>query len=428
MNLRSIRTAAVAAAAAGALALTGCAGGGGEGGGDENSLTFWHNSTTGPGKAYWEEVAAAFEEETGVSVEITSIQNEDMDGKLQTAANSGDMPDVFMARGGGKLADIVDAGVVKDVTDLVTDETKEAIGEAPFSAFTIDGAIYGVPVSVLPEGIFYSQDLFDEAGITENPTTFDELGEAVDKLKSADIQPIALGAKDAWPAAHWYYSFALRACGQDTIENIAANLEFSDGCWQQAAEDLAEFAATEPFNEGFLTTPAQEGAGSSAGLIANHKAAMELMGGWDVGVIADLTPDSEPLPDLSWFPLPATEGGEGDPTAMMGGVDGFSCSQDSPAACEDFLNFFSQTEWQEKYSVAFNAIPVNIEAQSAVTDPSLLPVMEAYNEAGYIVLWLDTLLGQDVGNALNTAVVEMLAGSGTPESFMDTIEQAAARG
>ncbi|MGO2467471.1 MAG: ABC transporter substrate-binding protein, partial [Microbacterium gubbeenense] len=278
------------------------------------------------------------------------------------------------------------------------------------------------------EGIFYSEDLFEAAGIDAAPTTFDELDTAVQKLKDSGTDPIALGAKAAWPAAHWYYSFAMRACSQETLENIAVTMDFSDGCWLSAAEQLEEFAATEPFNKGFLTTDAQEGAGSSAGLVANHQAAMELMGGWNVGVIASLTPDAQPLADLGWFPLPATAEGEGDPTAMMGGMDGFACSADSPPACEDFLNFIIQKEWQEKYAVAFNSIPASAEAQEAVTDPSLLPIMEAYNDAAYVVLYLDTLLGQNVGNALNTAVVELLAGDGTPQSIIDTVTDAAARG
>ena len=64
-----------------------------------------------------------------VTIEIQAIQNEDMDGKLQTALNAGDAPDIFMARGGGKLADIVAAGQVMDLTDKITDATKAAVGE-----------------------------------------------------------------------------------------------------------------------------------------------------------------------------------------------------------------------------------------------------------------------------------------------------------
>lgn len=422
------RTATAAVAMIGLVALAGCAGGGGDADGDV-SMTFWHNSTTGDGKAYWEEAVAAFEAENeGVTIEVQSIQNEDMDGRLQTAVNSGDMPDVFMARGGGKLAAVVDAGAVKDLSDLIDDDVRADYGDAVFSAFTIDGATYGLSVSVLPGGIFYSQDLFADAGIEQTPTTVDELLSSVDALEQTGVEPIALGAMDAWPAAHWYYFFALRECGQDVMESIATSLDFSDDCWLAAGEDLADFAAEDPYNTGFLTTSAQQGAGSSAGLLANHRAAMELMGGWNVGVIASLTPDEQPLPDLGWFPFPAVEGGAGDPTAMMGGVDGYACSQDSPAECEAFLNFIAQPEWQERYAESWNAIPASAAAQSAVTDPSLAPLMEAYNEADYVVVWLDTLLGQNIGNALNTAVVELLSGNGTPESIVETVTTAAARG
>ncbi|MDR0960039.1 MAG: extracellular solute-binding protein [Propionibacteriaceae bacterium] len=420
------------------LSLSACGGGGddaatgdestGTDGGGAVTLSIWHNSTTGDGKAWWEEVTAAYTEANpDVTFDIRAVQNEDMDGQLQNAVNSGDLPDIFMARGGQKLADFVEADAVKDLTDKIDADVKSDI-EGALGAFVIDGKTYAMPTAVLPGGMFYSKDLFAAAGITAEPKTMDELNAAVTALKGTGVQPIALGAQDAWPAAHWYYFFALRECSKDVIDAISSNPDFSDGCWLKAGEDFQTFAATEPFNTGFLTTPAQEGAGSSAGLLANHQAAMELMGGWDVGVIASLTPDQQPLPDLGWFPFPAVTGGAGDPSAMMGGVDGFSCSKESPAQCEDFLNFMMSQEWQESYAEAYQTIPASKAAQGAVADPALEPIMAAYNDAAYVITWLDTLLGQNVGNALNTAVVEMLAGNGSPQGILDTIEQAAARG
>jgi raffinose/stachyose/melibiose transport system substrate-binding protein len=413
------------------LGLAACGSGdsGSEGSSDGTvEMTFWHNSTTGDGKAYWEDTVAAFEAENpGVTITIQAIQNEDMDGKLQTALNSGDAPDIFMARGGGKLADVVEAGQAMDLTDSITDETKSALGDAAISAFTIDGKVYGMPVSVLPGGIYYSKDLFAQAGITETPTTMDELSDAVDKLKAAGISPIALGAKDAWPAAHWYYFFALRECSQDTMADAAKSMTFDDDCWTRAGEDLADFAGTDPFNEGFLTTTAQQGAGSSAGLLANHQAAMELMGAWEPGVVASLTADEQPLSDLGWFAFPAVDGGDGDPTAMMGGVDGFSCSVDAPAACADFLNFIVQKEYQEGYADAFVTLPASKEAQSVVTDPALQDVLASYNDAAYVSVWLDTLFGQNVGNALNTSVVNLLAGTGDADGIVQAVNDAAAK-
>src|SRR5665647_2075150 len=86
--------------------------------------------------------------------------------------------------------------------------------EGVLNAFSIDGKVYGMPTAVLPGGIYYSQDLFDEAGISEPPTTLEDVNAAVSALKDAGVAPIALGGKDAWPAAHWYYFFALRMCSQ----------------------------------------------------------------------------------------------------------------------------------------------------------------------------------------------------------------------
>lgn len=420
----------LALAASTALLVSGCATGAESGSGGEVTMTFWQNSTTGEGKAYWEQTIAEFEVAyPKVTIDMQSVQNEEMDGKLQTALNSGDAPDIFMARGGGKLAAVVAAGQAMDITDSISDATKAVVPEGVLSAFAIDGKIYGMPTAVLPGGIFYSKDLFAEAGIDAVPTTLDELDAAVEKLKAAGIAPIAVGAKDAWPAAHWYYFFAVRACSQDVMNEAAATMKFDDACWLDAAENLEGFVQTEPFNEGFLTTSAQQGAGSSAGLLANHKAAMELMGAWNPGVIASLTPDQKPLPDLGWFPFPEVSGGDGGAGALMGGVDGFTCSTGAPKQeCTDFLNFFMQQEQQEGYANAYHTIPANTDAQAVVTDTTLQTILGAYNEAPYVTVWLDTLFGQNIGTALNTGVVDLLAGQGSAADIISGVNAAAAKG
>ncbi len=86
------------------------------------------------------------------------------------------------------------------------------------------------------------------------------------------------------------------------------------------------------FNEGFLTTTAQQGASSSAGLLANHKAAMELMGTWEPGVLKDLTPDKKPMADLGFFAFPTVDGGKGEEGAD-GRCDRFRCQSRGSGRC-----------------------------------------------------------------------------------------------
>ncbi|RPF20442.1 ABC transporter substrate-binding protein [Myceligenerans xiligouense] len=438
MTRRNHRRAYAGAAGvlAGALALSACSGGTSPEGttveeGEPYTLTVWTNYTTGPGQNWFEEVAAQFEaEHENITVEAQHVQNEELDGKLQTALNSGDAPDVFLQRGGGKMKDMAAAGQLLDLTDtaVATPEMREKLGEASYEALSIDGQLLAAPQLIQPGGIWYSKDLFAEAGITELPETVEDLEDAIAKLQGAGITPIALGGKDAWPAAHWYYFFALRECSAETLEATNESLDFSDECYERAAQDVTDLAALEPFNEGFLTTSAQQGASSSAGLLANHKAAMELMGAWQPGVVMNLTPDQEPLDDLGWFPFPQVSSGEGDAAAIMGGQGGFSCSAAAPKElCGEFLALMNSEEHQEGFYEAFGTIPLHDDAKDVVTNEYDEQMLDALAEASYVSDFLDTNYGQQVGTALNQAVVELLTGGTDPAGFVSAVSDAAAR-
>ena len=71
---------------------------------------------------------------------------------------------------------------------------------------------------------------------------------------------------------------------------------------------------------------------------------------------------------------------------------------------------------------------MNTEAQKVVTEPYLKDVLDAYNKAPYVSQWLDTVLGQNVGNALNVAVVDMLAGKSDPKRLIQAANDAAKKG
>lgn len=427
MKFKSVAAALLAAVTC--VSMAACGSGGDTNADGKVEITMWHNSTTGDGKAYWESAAKAFEKENpNVTIKIEAIQNEDMDGKLQTALQDpNSAPDIFMARGGQKLRDVVEAGQAMDLTDKISDTVKNQMATAEATG-TIDGKIYSVQQSVLPGGIWYSKDLFEKAGITETPKTWDEFKTVVQKLKDAGITPIAVGGKDAWPAAHWWYWFALRECSADTFDKAQSDKDFSDKCWTHTGDDVQALLDLDAFNDGFLTTPAQQGASSSAGLLANHMAAMELMGGWEPGVIKDLTPDKKDMADLGYFAFPTMDGGEGDPTAIMGGSDGMAVGEWAPEEAVDFLNFVSEKEWQEKYAEAFSTIPANKEAQDVVTNEALKQVLTVYNDASSVSMWLDTVFGQNIGNALNEGVVNMMAGQGSAQDIVKGVETAAAKG
>lgn len=399
------------------------------------TLTWWHNGVAGDSGEntlgdYWQKVADDYTAaHPNVTINIEQIQNEDLQRtRIPTALQSGDAPDIFQQWGGGEMAAQAEAGYLMDLSDVLGD-TISTLGGAvgPWQA---DGKTYGLPFQFAVEGIWYRKSLFEQAGITAEPTTFDELNADVQKLKDAGIAPIAVGAADKWPAAHWWYNFALQACSQDVIKNLGS-FDFTDPCFIQAGENLQSFLDTKPFQNDFMSTVAQTGATSSAGLVANGNAAMELMGQWNYFVYQGFTDGSDAanqalLDDLGWFPVPAVGGGQGDPTAALGGGDGFSCYVDAPPACADFLAYIVSDDVQRGFAETVGGLPTNPNAADAVADPINQKIAQAASSAAYVQLWLDTDLGPNVGGALNDGIVAIFAGTGTPQGVVDAMTAAAA--
>src|SRR6185312_8183980 len=112
------------------LAATGCAGGssgGGNGGGSSGgavTVTLWENATNGgTGVAYFQNAANQFHVlHPNVTIKLQTIQNEDLDGKLQTALDSDSAPDIFLQRGGGKMLAEVKAGELQPLNLTAVDQ------------------------------------------------------------------------------------------------------------------------------------------------------------------------------------------------------------------------------------------------------------------------------------------------------------------
>ncbi len=426
--MRRSGRAALSVLCSSAVLLTATACGGGDdssASGDENTITWWHNSNNEPGKGYYEQVAEDFEKDhPGVNVEVVAMAHEDMVDKLEAAFQSGDVPDVYMERGGGELADHVEAGLVRDISEDASEEIDKIGGSV--AGWQVDDKTYALPFSVGVVGFWYNTELFQQAGITEPPATMEELAATVETLKGAGITPISVGAGDKWPAAHYWYYTALRSCSEDVLTDAVTSLDFSDECFVKAGEALQGLVETDPFNPGFLTTPAQEGATSASGLLATGQVAMELQGHWEPGVMQGLTESGEGLGDKTgWFPFPAVEGGDGDPEAALGGGDAWAVAETAPDEAVDLVKYLLSDDVQQGFAENDMGLPTNPAASESVTDPALAGLLAVRDAAPFVQLYFDTAFGASVGGAMNDAVALLFAGQATPEDIVAQTQDAA---
>jgi len=420
---RGLAFAAALLVAGGALA--GCGGGSSDSsGGSGGTLTWWHNATADPGKAQWQKVADDFSKaHPGTTIKPVPIQNEQFTSKVPAALQGNNPPDIYQQWGGGAEATQVQSGKLMDISDAV----KGWIGQLGPSAtnWQVDGKWYGAPYDYHLVGFWYRKDLFKKAGITSPPTTITELNADVAKLKKAGITPIAIGSKDRWPDAFWWEYFVLRECSKQTVQDSIKNVKFDDPCFTKAGDDLKSFLDTKPFQPGFLGTPAQQGAGSSAGMLANGQAAMELQGDFEMLVTPSLAKDKNFTKQMGWFPFPAVEGGGGDPKAGLGGGDGFSCTSQAGSACPEFLKYIASAPVQKRLVKTDSiTLPANPAANSAVSDPSLKAVLDALGKVSYNQLYFDQALPTDAGQALDSAVADFFAGQASAQDVADSVSGA----
>ena len=409
-----------------ALTVTACGSSGGSGATKNPTgpvtLTWWHNGTTDPLKTVWADVATEFHKaHPNVTIKVQPIQNEQFQTKMPLALRSDNPPDVFQQWGGGNQATQVRSGKVMDITQAASGWLKDLGAGA--QGWQTNGRQYGVPYDLHVVGFWYRKDLFAKAGIASPPQTMDELDADVSRLKAKGITPMAIGSKDRWPDAFWWEYFAVRECPSETLKQANANIDFSDPCFVKAGNDLTSFLATKPFQTGFLGTPAQEGSSSSAGLVANGKAAMELQGDWEPGVMVALTDDKQFKSKLGWFPFPSVPGGKGQPGVALGGGDGFSCSTKATSACVDFLKYIVSPAVQTKLVKSGVALlPANKQAASAVTDP-VVKVVQAYQQqAPYIQTYFDIAMPQAPGQALDDAIANFFAKPGSPDAIPSAVK------
>ncbi len=406
----------VAVAATAATVLAACSSGGSSSTSTNSSsssgkvtLTWWNNANTQPLLGVFQNVIKQFEAaHPNVTIQNVPMQNELFKTKITPALRGNAPPDIFQQWGSGQQATQVQSGKLADISSQVT----SWIGSlgTPATAWQTSGKWYGVPYDLHVVGFWYRKDLFQQAGITSTPTTIAELESDDAKLRAHGIQPIALGSKDGWPDAFWWEYFAIRECSQSTITQAMSGVSLSAACFTKASADLDAFVKTNPFNTGFLATPAQSVPNSAVGLLANGKAAMELQGDWEPAAGAGLTSNKNFTNELGWFPFPAVPGGAGDPKAVLGGGDGYSCTTGAAQpACAQFLQYLTTPAVQKQIIGAGAGLPANPAANGDLTVPAAKDAAAANSAAPYVAVYFDIALPTTPGQNLDNAVAAWFA-------------------
>jgi ABC-type glycerol-3-phosphate transport system substrate-binding protein len=298
MNRRRLMALGGLTAASGALAA--CGGntgrndsGGGNGGGV--NLSQWYHEY---GEAGTQQAALRYAEAyPDANVSVNWIPG-DYDSALTSGLLTSDGPDVFESHLNRAM---VEAGQVEPLDDLFEDVLDD-FTEGDLQRNTIDGHIYGIQMIDDPQYVVYRPSLFEAAGISAPPTTFDELVDVATELTTGDMKGIDFGDDGgvARLSHHMIHGLGLSPIGDD---NRAG---FDDPRMLEGAESIKRLQ-----DSGALLLGAPTSWWDPSSMIQGLTA-MSWTGLWTMPALIDALGD-----DIGVFPCPGFA--NGSPTVFNGG-------------------------------------------------------------------------------------------------------------
>ena len=144
------------------------------------------------------ELGKKFEEETGIHVDYQIVPADQYQDLLLTRLNSGEGPDIFGTQSG--FAIDTTYNVKENAVDLSGEEWIDAYSVFSREQTSVDGVNYGLTYfdTTTDYYMIYNKKLFEAAGITEVPTTFEAFEADCDALLESGVTPIYEPVADGW--------------------------------------------------------------------------------------------------------------------------------------------------------------------------------------------------------------------------------------
>lgn len=414
--------------------LSACGGDGGASGGNSKTadnggeeILYWNIGTESPDKDVIAKAVDAFNSgtKTGYATTIVPTQNDTYKEKLVVAMSSGECPDMYSSWSGGPMFEYIDSGFAQPIDDLFSaSDMKEKLMDAAVAQATYNGHMYAVPYqNVSISGVFYNKEMFEKYGLKE-PETLSELESICATLKENNITPFALANGSKWTGSMYFMNLAARYGGLEPFQNaVAGEGKFTDECFIKAGEKIQEWVNAGYFPEGVNSL--SEDDGQAKQLMYQETAGMLLCGSWYTGTFS--TDSEEFYQKIGWFPFPAIEGSDADPTIQIGTVGdqfiSFNCTGDKLAAAfacaeahlsDDVIDF----------EIKNGKIPPIKGVEEKLTDPLTKEIAKAATNAPAIQLWYDQYLPPAVATAHLDGLQEVFGLTKTPQQAQESMQAA----
>jgi len=367
---------------------------------------------TGPANTsqkYWDGIASDFHTANpSITVKVQAVNWNDFDNQVQTAVQNHQQPDITE---GDYFADFAQQGLYYKTSDVFSDPSNLVQVFANLGSY--QGTQYGIPFTTSSRTLFYNKKLFQDAGITSAPQTWDDVKADALKIKAKGKVGfgLPLGSEEAQAETLLW------------MLGNGGNYQDKSGGWTidsdqnvqtlQFLKDLVKSGATEP-NPGTKnrTDLWKQFAQGDIGMINGSPALIPII--QQGKVLGDSDWTSVPIPGKTG-PLSSTLGVCDFVAAFKNGGSG------KQEAIKKFLDFAYGDKYQLQFDKEYDLLPATNSAIKALSsDPIFAPFLKALpNAVQYPAspAWaaVKTQLQQTIGTAM----------TGDPKSVLSRLQQTA---
>jgi glucose/mannose transport system substrate-binding protein len=311
----------------------------------------------------------------------------------------GNPPTAMQFNTGTQMNDLAEQGLLRTLDDLAQKQDwKTALTPAFYNAIQYKGHIYGAPINDHGQNwLFYSKTVFQKAGVTDEPKTWDEMFVALDKIKAAGLIPVAVGGQP-WQLQLMFNSILLGDGGKELFSKVYKDLD-PDAVKSDKFKHVAEvFAKLRKYQD--------EGSPNrdwnvATGMLVDGKAGIQFMGDWAKGefIHAGLVADKDFGCIL----------GPGESNFMMGGdIFVFPVLKDPNAVEAQTLlaTVIMSKEGQLAFNSKKGSVPVRLDVDTSKLDACAQKGLNVLKDPSRQILAADVLTSQDVLQSLSDLVAQ----------------------
>jgi multiple sugar transport system substrate-binding protein len=313
-------------------------------------------------------------EHPNITVKFVNIPAEGASQKLTTQIAGGNPPDTAYLDA-GTTADFASRGALVNLDNYVkrTPEQKpDDYVESFLGSAKYEDSLYALPMDGESTGLFYRTDMFEAAGISEPPKTWDEFEADAQKLTDPSNKKYGF-ALFASESAYYWYPWLWQA-GGNLLSDDEKTVEFNSEQGKTAADFYVNLKNYSP--KDYLNSNSYDGRVA----FANGSVGMYVAGAWLAGVLTDEFPKIEG----KWATAPLPEGEAGCKTTIAGdNLVMFSQGEKQDAAWI-WLDFLTRPESMKRWTVDDPASTIMPTRTSLLESPELVenkPVLKGFIEA-----------------------------------------------